>query len=94
MATITDIATLIMRASETCGDRPCIAGTRISVQQIVMLHQQGLSATDILAEYDVLNLAQIYAALACYYANQDEIDAYLAEEEDEYDRLTTGQPIR
>ena len=93
MATITDIATLIVRSPDTCGDRPRIAGTRVSVQQVAMLHQQGLSATDILAEYGFLNLAQVYAALAYYYANQEEIEAYLKEEEAEYDRLVAEQAV-
>jgi uncharacterized protein (DUF433 family) len=87
MATVTDIATLIVRSPETCGDRPRIAGTRVSVQQIATLHKEGLGPTDILNEYEFLNLAQIYAALAYYYANQAEIEAYLAEEATEYDRL-------
>ena len=91
MATITDIATLIVCSPETCGDRPRVAGTRISVQQIATLHKQGLSVTDIIAEYEFLNLAQVYAALAYYYANRTKIEAYLIEEEAEYDRLTTGQ---
>jgi uncharacterized protein (DUF433 family) len=101
MATVTDIATLIMRSPDICGVdlsvrstyRPHIAGTRISVQQIALLHQQGLSATDILAEYDVLNLAQVYAALAYYYANQEEIETYLKEEAAEYDRLVAEQSV-
>lgn len=87
MATVTDIATLIVRSPETCGDRPRIAGTRVSVQQIATLHKEGLGPTDILNEYGFLNLAQIYAALAYYYANQAEIEAYLADEAAEYDRL-------
>lgn len=93
MATITDIATLIVRSPDTCGDRPRIAGTRISVQQIAMLHRQGLSAADILTEYNVLNPAQVYAALAYYYSNQEEIEAYLAEEEADYDRLVAEQSL-
>ena len=59
MATITDIATLIAQSPETCGDRPRIAGTRISVQQIATFHKQWLSVNDIIAEYNFLNLAQI-----------------------------------
>jgi len=55
-------------------------------QQIATLHKQGLSVTDIIAEYTFLNLAQVYAALA-YYANQTEIEA-LIEEEAKYDRLS------
>jgi len=91
MATITDITTLIVRSPETCGNSPRIAGTRISVQQIATLHKQGLSVTDIIAEYEFLNLAQVYTALAYYYANQAEIEADLAEEEAVYDRLLTEQ---
>lgn len=90
MATITNIATLIGQSSGTCGNRPRIAGTRVSVQQIAVLHQQGLSPLDMLQEYEFLNLAQIYAALAYYHANQSEIEAYLAEEIAEANRFITG----
>jgi uncharacterized protein (DUF433 family) len=91
MATITDIATLIVRSPQVLGDCPRIAGTRISVQQIALLHKQGLSAADIIAEYEFLNLAQVYAALAYYYANQAEIETCLAAEEAEYAHLVAGQ---
>jgi uncharacterized protein (DUF433 family) len=91
MPTTINIATLIVRSSDTCGDRPRIAGTRISVQQIAVLHQQGLSVADMIAEYDFLTPAQVYAALTYYYANQTEIETYLAEEEQEYDRLVAEQ---
>jgi uncharacterized protein (DUF433 family) len=91
MATITDIATLIVRSPQIIGDRPRIAGTRISVQQVAILHKQGLSVTDIITEYESLNLAQVYAALAYYYANQEEIETYLTAEEAEYDRLVAEQ---
>ncbi len=94
MATTTDIATLIVRSPETCGGRPCIAGTRVSVQQIAALHKEGLRPTDILSDYEFLSLAQIYAALAYYYANQAEIEAYLADEVAEYNRLMAGQTAK
>lgn len=90
MATITDIATLIVRSPDTCGGRPRIVGTRISVQQIASLHKQGLSPTDILKDYEHLSLAQIYAALTYYYANSAEIEAYLAQDLAEYNRLVAG----
>ena len=87
MPTITDIGTLIVRSPDTCGNRPRIAGTRFSVQQVAVLHKEGLSAQEIVNEYEFLTLAQVYAALAYYYANREEIESYLAEEEAEYDRL-------
>ena len=91
MATVTDIATLIARSPETCGDRPRIAGTRVSVQQIAALHKEGLRPIDMANEYGFLNLAQIHAALTYYYANQAKIEADLAAEAAEYDRLMAGQ---
>jgi uncharacterized protein (DUF433 family) len=86
MSALIDIGTLITRSPDTCGGRPRIAGTRFSVQQAAVLAKEGLTVEEIVREYDYLNVAQVYAALAYYYANQAEIETYLAEEEEEYDR--------
>jgi len=69
LATITNIATLIVPQLKPAAIAP---HCRVSVQQIATLHKQGLSVTDIIAEYTFLNLAQVYAA---YYTNQTEIEA-------------------
>jgi hypothetical protein len=42
---------------------------------------------EIAAQYGHVTLAQVHAALAFYYANRQEIDADLADEAAEYDRL-------
>ncbi|XGV98518.1 MAG: DUF433 domain-containing protein [Leptolyngbya sp. BL-A-14] len=94
MQTVTDIGSLIVRSPETLDGRPRIAATRFSVQQVAVLYKQGLSAEAIVQEYEFLNLAQVYAALAYYHANQQEIEAYLAEEAVEYDRLVAEQAAR
>jgi uncharacterized protein (DUF433 family) len=91
MPTITDIGTLIVRSPDTCGDRPRIAGTRVSVQRIAAWYQQGLNAEEIAARIGHLSLAQIYAALTYYHANQSEIETYLAEELADYQRLAAEQ---
>ena len=78
MSTITDIGTLIVRTPETCGGRPRIVGKRVSVQAIAVLSNQGLSAEEIVNEYEFLTLAQVYAALAYYHANKDEVEAEIA----------------
>ena len=41
----------------------------------------GLSPEEIALEYPLLTLAQVHGALAYYYANHDEIEADLAQEE-------------
>jgi hypothetical protein len=46
-----------------------------------------MSAEAILEEISYLNLAQIYAALSYYHANRKEIEADLAAELAEYERL-------
>ena len=49
----------------------------------------GRSPEEIADQYGHLSLAQVHAALAYYHANRDEIDAELAAEEAEYDRLAS-----
>ncbi len=89
MATVTDIGTLIDQTPGICGGRPRIAGTGVSIRRIVGWYKMGSSPEEIADQYGHLTLAQVYAALAYYHANRDEIEAELAEEEAEYDRLET-----
>ncbi len=78
MATATDIGTLIVRSPEIRGGRPRIAGTGVTVHRIVTWYKLGLSPEEIADELPHLTLAQIYAALAYYHANQKEIETDLA----------------
>ena len=83
MAAITDIGTLIMRSPEIRGGRPRIAGTGVTVQRIVGWRRQGLSPEEIVEQIPHLTLAQVYAALAYYHANQDEVERWIAHDEAE-----------
>lgn len=87
MVTTVDIGTLIVSTPDICRGRPRITGKRFSVEQIATLTKEGLSPQQILYEYDFLTLAEVYAALAHYYANQEQIEQYLAEETTEYQQL-------
>jgi uncharacterized protein (DUF433 family) len=87
MQTLTDISTLIVQTPEVCGGRPRIAGHRITVQNIAINFNAGMKPEDILSEKPYLTLAEVYAALAYYYANQSVIDAAIAAEDAEFDRL-------
>jgi uncharacterized protein (DUF433 family) len=79
----TAINTLLVSSPDVCGGRLRIDGTRITVNQIVVLYKQGRNAEDIADEFPHLTLAQVYAALAHYHANQDEIEADLEAEREE-----------
>jgi uncharacterized protein (DUF433 family) len=89
MTTAINIGTLITHTPGTCGDRPHIAGRRLSVKQIAVLTKQGLNPQEIAQEYEGLTLAQVHAALAYYHANLGEIEADLADEQAEHDRLAS-----
>jgi uncharacterized protein (DUF433 family) len=56
-----------------------IGGTRVSLDSVVYLFREGLSAESMVESYPALTLEQVHGALAFYLANQKEIDAYLAE---------------
>lgn len=79
----TEIATLLIRSPDVCGGRVRIHGTRITVNQIAVMYKRGYSAEDIANEYPHLTMAQVYAALAHYHANREEIEADLSVEEQE-----------
>ena len=87
MTTAVEIGTLIVRTPGTCGGRPRIAGTRITVENIAIDSNAGMSPQQIIDERPHLTLAQIYAALTYYYANKKQIDAEIAAENAEWERL-------
>jgi uncharacterized protein (DUF433 family) len=88
MAAAVEIGTLITRSPDIRGGRPRIAGTGVTVRRIVIWYQLGLSPEEIVRELPHLTLAQVHAALAYYHANRDEIEADLAAENAEAERLT------
>ena len=56
-----------------------IADTRVSLDSLVYLFREGMSAESMVDSYPALTLEQVHGALAFYLANQNEIDAYLIE---------------
>ena len=69
--------------SEVCHGRPCIAGTRVRVMDIVAAHEQGVSPAELTGYFDTrpLTLGEIHAALGYYNDQKDEIEADFAEAE-------------
>ncbi|NBD18513.1 MAG: DUF433 domain-containing protein [Cyanobacteria bacterium] len=86
---LVNIGSLITTSPNIQSGRPIIAGTGTSVRRIVTLYKQGNSADEIVADKPYLNLAQVHAALAYYYANQQIIDQDLDTEATEYERLAS-----
>jgi uncharacterized protein (DUF433 family) len=56
-----------------------VGDTRVSLDSLVYLFREGMSAESTVESYAAVTLEQVHGALAFYLANQEEIDAYLAE---------------
>ena len=81
-----DIGTLITCTPGVYGGRPCLAGTRFPVLQIVAHAQAGIGPEQ-LAEAFSLDLMKVYAGYAYYFANKQSLDAELAADIAEYERM-------
>jgi uncharacterized protein (DUF433 family) len=80
---------------QKCGGRPCVAGTRIRVQDIYVWHElQGQSPEEIVTDYQQLSLADVHAALAFYHDHRAEIEAEVAAERVEADQLKLSHPSK
>ena len=64
--------------------RPCIAGTRVRVMDIVGAYKAGVPDEQLQDYFSSrpLTLSEIHAALAYYYDHREEIDAAFAEDEE------------
>ena len=87
MTTVTDIGALITQTAGVCGGRPRIAGTGVSVRRIVGWYKLGWSPEEVADRIGHISLAQVHAALAYYHANQPAMEAEMAAESAEEQRL-------
>ena len=82
-----DIGTLITTHPGIHNGCPIVAGTGVTVRRITIDYKMGMSAEEIAQEIPHLTLAQVYAALAYYHANKDALEADIAAQEAEAERL-------
>ena len=70
-----------------------IAGTRTKVKEVVLDKlAHGWSPEEIHFQHRHLSMAQIHAALAYYYENQDRLDEEIRDDVDNVDRLSSAMP--
>lgn len=71
----------IARADGVCRGKPCVANTRIRVQDIYVWHeQQRKSPDEIVRDFPQLTLADVYASLAYFWDHRGEILCEMARE--------------
>ena len=54
-----------------------IGKTRVTLDTVVSVFNQGATAEEIVYRYPSLNLAEVYATIAFYLKHQSEVEAYL-----------------
>jgi uncharacterized protein (DUF433 family) len=80
---------------EKCGGRPCIAGTRIRVQDIYIWRElQGRTPEEIVTDFPQLSLADVHAAIAYYHDHKDEVEADVAAEKDFAEAMKKTHPSK
>ncbi len=85
----------IVSTPDTCGGKPRIAGSRIQVKHVAIMHErQGMSPAEIVSEFPHLTLAGIYAALAYYHDHREEINAEIAADRTWYEEQREKQSSR
>jgi uncharacterized protein (DUF433 family) len=82
-----DIGQLMVATPGIRGGRARVAGSGVTVQRIVGWYKLGLTPDEIADKVGHLNLAQVHAALAYYHANHAQVEAEIAADEAESDRL-------
>lgn len=86
-ASVFDIGRLITASPSIRGGRPRVAGTGVTVNRVVGWYKLGLTPEEIADKVENLTLAQVHAALAYYHANREQVEADIAADEAEGDRL-------
>lgn len=82
-----EIGSLLTRSPEIRHGRLCIAGTRTTVHRIAVWYKMGYDPEEIARSYPHLPIAGIYAALAYYHANQAQMEAEIASDQAEEERI-------
>jgi uncharacterized protein (DUF433 family) len=73
----------ITKTPGVCGGRACIAGHRIRVMDIAVLHEKrGMCPEEIVFQYPSITLADVHAALAYYFGNRGETEADFRSDEE------------
>ncbi|NJL01017.1 MAG: DUF433 domain-containing protein [Spirulinaceae cyanobacterium RM2_2_10] len=72
----------------------CVGGTRVTLDTIVAVFQQGASAEEIAHRYPVLRLGDIYAVIAFYLNHHDEVAVYLQERQQQAQRVRQSNQQR
>jgi uncharacterized protein (DUF433 family) len=92
---VAELKSRITKTPEVCGGRACIAGHRIRVMDIVAWHEKrGYCPDEIVEMFPGITLAEVYAALAYYFENRQEIEDEFHKADEWADWLKANVPSK
>lgn len=75
--------------------KPCVAGTRIRVQDIYVWHElQGKSPDEIVSHFPQLTMADVYAALAYFWDHREQIMDQMRRQDELLEQLKEKFPSK
>jgi uncharacterized protein (DUF433 family) len=90
---VTVIREHIVSTPDTCGGKPRIAGSRIQVKQVAVMHERmKISPEQIVSEFPHLTLADVHAALAYYHDHREEMNAEIKADREWYEEMRANAP--
>ena len=85
----------IVSTPDTCGGKPRIAGSRIRVKDVVIMHErQGKRPEEIVSDFPHLTLADVHAALAYFHDHREELNAEIVADRAWYEEQRENQPSK
>ncbi len=64
-----------------------VGGTRVTLETVIASYQQGETPERIHEGFPTLKLADIYAVITYYLNHQEEVDAYMRQQEEDGERI-------
>jgi uncharacterized protein (DUF433 family) len=71
-----------------------VAGTRVTLETVILTFKAGVSAEEIVDRYPSLTLADVYAVIGYYLRHRNEIETYLEAREREEEEVRRQNEAR
>ena len=71
-----------------------VAGTRVTLDTVITVFNEGATAEEIVADYPPLDLANVYAVISYYLHNSADVDVYLSKRQQQAKKIRQQNEAR
>ena len=71
-----------------------VGGTRVTLDTVIAIFEQGATAEEIVQRFPTLDLADVYFAIGYYLRHRTEVDMYLHERQNRSDQVRAQNTTR